>query len=49
MLPPIGSIVKPTFVIAAVNAVQVMAPRASARKSLRNVLMVVGEAQMGSA
>lgn len=49
MLPPIGSIVKPTFVIAAVNAVHGMAPRASERKSLRNVLMVVGEAHMGSA
>lgn len=48
MLPPIGSIVKPTFVIAAVNAVHGMAPRESERKSLRKVLIVVGEANIGS-
>lgn len=48
MLPPIGSIVKPIFVIAAVNATHGMAPRESARKSLRKVLIAVGEVDMGS-
>lgn len=49
MLPPIGSIVKPTFFIAAVNVVHGMAPRESERKSLRKVLMAVGDANIGSA
>lgn len=49
MLPPIGSIVKPTFAIAAVNAAHGIAPRESERKSLRNVLIALGEANMGSA
>lgn len=49
MLPPIGSIVNPTFFIAAANVVHGMAPRESDRKSLRKVLIAVGDANIGSA